>query len=151
MKRKNIPVYNMVIDPDNFFTDLTNIDPVDLPAIERNFILLNSSAKKIEFNTIKEKRLTVGPVLIPDRLIYRIDPFTNEEFYVQIDKENIENALKCMMQHMNMHNIQLNHEGELINGIFLNQIWIVKNPMNDLSNEYGFKNIPKGTLMAALI
>ena len=40
MRRNNIPVYKMIIDPCSFITDLTNIDSVDLHAIERNFILL---------------------------------------------------------------------------------------------------------------
>lgn len=150
MQIKKIDIYDLVIDLDSDKTNLTNIDPVDRGAIERDFITFSKENIQTKFQNNPEKRIATGAVLVPDRLIYRFDEEMNYEYYVRINKENIENAKKVFFRDGNTHNIQLNHSGEKVSGVYVIDSWTVKNPSNDLSNELGFKNVPAGTWFASL-
>ncbi len=47
-----------------------------------------------------------------------------------------------------LHSTTHQHNQNL-SGNYLIELWIVENPQNDKSNELGFKNLPKGSLMAS--
>ena len=58
------------------------ISLVEDPAIESNFLALKDEEPvKMEFKAIDtERRILLGPALIPNKPIYRVDEATGEEF-----------------------------------------------------------------------
>ena len=64
-------LYELTID-DDFLDEVFAISLVEEPAIEANFVWFDK--EKVQFQkTDSEKRLVVGPVLIPNKKILRID------------------------------------------------------------------------------
>lgn len=152
MKTKNLPIFKVIVKPDSKEFKFKNVDPVLDGAIEREWLALsksNSFVNDIQLATDKAKYLTYAPVLIPDRLIYRKDQNTGYEYFIMFDGENIINALKSIKRNKAEYNIQLDHEGKLINNIYPHELWIVDDPEMDKSKHLGLKDIPKNTLMAS--
>ena len=70
----------LVIDESQEFFAIDAISIVSDPAIESEFIALKNQKQKIQFKQVnEEKRLLIGPALIPDLPIYRQDS-NGEEF-----------------------------------------------------------------------
>ena len=87
----------LLIDED----ELTGIEAVSLvrfPAIEQNWVYLSATQdKKMQFATDDEKRMLIGPALIPDKLIMRLDE-DDEEYDVFFSKETVRHAMELFMQ-----------------------------------------------------
>lgn len=103
------------------------------------------SAEEIQkFNEeLKKQYLMAGPVLIPDKLIYRVDPNTREEYYVYFSKESVKKIAFKYMRDKNTTNTNIEHNpNQAIDNVSLVESWIVDDPENDKSNQYGFKCEP---------
>jgi hypothetical protein len=69
----------LILDETMALTGIDAISLVEHPAIEEDFIALNS--KRVEFATqSEEKRILMGAALVPNKPIYRVNG--EEEFYV---------------------------------------------------------------------
>ena len=105
IKRK---VYQMEIDEEDMDSGVFAISLVADPAIMSNFIYL-SKQYKIELKTIDaEKRLLIGPALIPDLEIPRIDD-DGSEYYITFSKETIEKVAQLYMQRQYNNSATLEH------------------------------------------
>jgi hypothetical protein len=63
-------IVELVLDEMQLANGIDAISIVESPAIESNFIALNS--QKVEFKAVDEdKRILLGPALIPNKPIYR--------------------------------------------------------------------------------
>ncbi len=144
----DIPVFSASIsnDDDGIFA----MSFVDLPAIERNFVALKKGVgKPIKLALNKKKQVLTGPVLIPDKLIYRNDSVG--EYYITFSADDIEKISRKMMSDgIALYNTTHNHEVDLA-GNFLVELWIVEDPKRDKSNAVGLGEFPKGTLMASYL
>jgi hypothetical protein len=100
-KFRKLPVYR--ITP--LESDFTEIAITDDPAIEEYFLKFNAEEIKIQFNN--DKKIITGPVMIPNKLIYRNDSIG--ERFVVYDEEGIraaasaffKNGLKFNSDHTN--------------------------------------------------
>lgn len=105
------------------------ISLVDYPAIEEDFIALS---KQLPITT--DKMELIGPVLIPDKLIYR--RIEGREFYISFDAETIEQLANDYLANGFQYNFTLDHKAET-NDVVVVQSWVT---LED--GEY-----PKGTWM----
>ena len=118
---------------------ISAISFVEAPAIEENFIALNSH--KVEMKTIDEdKRLVVGLALVPNKLIYRRN--RGFEYNITFSEQTVRKASEKYLKSLKLHNTTVAHETE-IEGVFLTESWIVEDPKQDKTALYGLE-APKG-------
>lgn len=134
-----LPLYEVTVDSDVYAISL-----VDEPAIEVDYVhLAKQNPKKVVFleDEAKEKHMVVGPVLIPDKPIYRNQD--GEEFYIQFSKESVERlAYNYIKQGYNMTSFTAQHQYP-VNEVYIVESWL-KTTENDKSNDLGF-DCPIGT------
>tara|TARA_R110000822_G_scaffold35184_1_gene99273 strand:- start:1461 stop:2069 length:609 start_codon:yes stop_codon:yes gene_type:complete len=136
----------LILDENEFLSGINAISLVEYPAIEEDFIALNSD-RKIEFATqSEEKRLLMGAALVPNKPIYRKEG--GEEFYVYFTKETIRRASEMFFQNGNQNNSTLEHEVDL-KGLSVVESWIIEDEEYDKSRKYGL-NLPIGTWMVSM-
>jgi len=136
-------VYKMVIDEEDQESGVFAISLVESPAIESNWVYL-SKHYKIELATVNsDKQLLIGPVLIPNKEIPRIDQETGEEYDIIFDEDVIEKAAQLFLQRQFNNSSTLEHDRPLDDISFV-ESWIVADPKADKTNAYGLE-YPKGT------
>jgi len=96
-------------------------------------------------NIDEEQRIVVGPFMIPDLMIKRKDPVTNEIFYAFISEETIKNVAEKFLKENKHNNTDINHSDIINNKNTLLESWFIEDPEFDKSRLYGFENLPKGT------
>ena len=112
-------IYRFVIKEDE--DSELGVDAISLvqePAMESNFIAFNKQQKKElqKFISLEKfgddyKQVVAGLALIPDKLIFRVDPDTNEGYYGFFDVETIEKIRnKFHSNPENQKNVNLNHD-----------------------------------------
>ena len=122
------------------------ISLVDRPAIESNFITL---AKEYEMNLAevdKEKKILMGPALIPNKMIFRKEG--DLKYQVYFSEATVEQASQMYLKAGNQSNATLHHKTK-VDGMSLVESWIITNPEMDKSKAYGF-DLPKGTWMVSM-
>ena len=133
-------IIELILDEDSKMSGIDAISIVESPAIESNFIALNNH--QVKFATVDtEKRILMGPALIPNKPIYRNQD--GEEFYVYFSKATIEKAMQMYLKKGNQGNATLEHDGK-INGLTLVESWIKVDAEKDKSAAYGMED-PVGT------
>ncbi len=95
-----------------------------------------------------KKNLIFGPVLIPDKKVYRQATINiPEEHYIFFSKKTIKELRENFHEKNYDNNININHNGIQVQGVFLTKSFIINDTNNkDLPTE--FKNLPNGTWMA---
>lgn len=126
---------------------ITAMGFVDYPAIEEEMFYFKDDkrnnyifAKPID----NEEGIIVSPALIPEKRIYRFNPYTNEEYNVYFTADTVRKLSQTFLINNNQNNITEQHENPT-NGIYLIYSWIVENQEDPIITKYGFKNIPNGT------
>ena len=141
-------VYEMLIDEADNASGVFAISLVSDPAIEENWVYMSKQKPTNLAQIAPDKRLLLGPVLIPDKLIPRVDDETGEEYDITFTPETIEKAAHLYMQRQNNNNATLEHEGD-VEDISTVESWIVNDPEKDKSVKFGM-HYPKGTWMAMM-
>ena len=108
-------------------------------------ILDQIQKEKMSFSADEDKRIVTGPMMVPDLLIPRIDPITNERFFVYYTEETVRKIAERFMSDNKLHNTDVNHSEVIMNENKMIESWIVENPDIDKSKAIGFNNVPKGT------
>ena len=135
----------LILDESLALTGIDAISLVEHPAIEEDFIALNS--QKVEFATqSEEKRILMGAALVPNKPIYRVDG--ENEFYVYFSEGTIRKASELFFQKAKQNNATLEHEVG-INGLTVVESWIIEDETHDKSRKYGFE-LPVGTWMVSM-
>ena len=138
-------ILELVIDEEAELFAIDAISIVEAPAIELGFLALKD--EKVTFKeTDKDKRVLMGPALVPDKPIYRKNG--EEEFYVYFSKATIRRASELYLMHGNQGNHTLEHE-HTINGLTMVESWIVEDKDKDKSALYGL-DVPVGTWMVSV-
>jgi hypothetical protein len=138
-------IIELVLGEDENDIGIEAISVVENPAIEEDFIALNSNI--IELKEVdKEKRLLLGALLIPNKPIYRRSG--DDEYYVYFSKETVLKASQMYLMKGNQNKATLEHKHEII-GLTLVESWIVEDEVHDKSRKYGM-NVPLGTWMGAV-
>jgi hypothetical protein len=139
-------IVELIIDEQDDQSGIDAISVVMSPAIESNFIHLSKHEvllKEID----AEKKILMGPALIPDKQIYRRNDKTKDEYYIYFSKATIRKASELFLMNANQNNSTLEHSQKL-KGMSVVESWIIEG-QNDKSKNYGF-DLPKGTWMISM-
>jgi len=119
------------------------------PAIEAMYVFMgNEKDVEIKLATVSdEKRIVVGPVLIPNQLILRKHPTTGDPFNIFFDAETIKHIQENFVSGSYQNNSTIEHDGELIKDVSFVETWIKEDEVHDKSVLYGFDQ-PIGTMFA---
>lgn len=135
------------------YNPLTNkgvygISLVENPAMEGLFIAL-SKDEPLQLKEIdKEQRILMGLVLEPNKPIYRNQ--NGEEFNIVFNEETIKDLSYGFFKNNSHSNSTIEHDvKQNIQGVTFTESWIVENPTNDKSNNFGF-SYPKGSWVAVM-
>lgn len=139
-KKKKIKCYEVNL----MDSDIVAISLVSTPAIDINFIALSNEEPKMICLEKEDKRIIMGPVLVPDKPIYRNQG--GEEFYIQFSKESIEKLAHDYLINDRNSSVTEQHQ-DSIDDVHLIESW-VKTTKEDKSNEY--MDVPIGTWIAAM-
>jgi len=135
-------IYELVIE-DEKVDEVFAISLVESPAIESNFVYFDK--EEIRFAAVNdEKRLVMGPILIPDKKIIRVDG-TGMPYHVFFRPETIKRLSEMYLQKKYTDKATLEHD-EKISGVNLVESWIVESRVKDKSAVYGL-SMPVGTWM----
>jgi flagellar biosynthesis GTPase FlhF len=123
---------------------MTAISLVSKPAIQRSFVALNEQEEKPTFKFAdEEKRQIVGPIMVPDKLIYRKSERMGE-YYLRFTKEGIEKIMAKWSKNGMQNWFNLEHSIAIgTDSAYILEYWI-KESENDKSKDYGFDD-PIGT------
>lgn len=136
---KKMPTYKIVVNPDDETTGVFAVSLVDEPAIEVDWIKLSKEIN-FEFSVSKDKQMLFGPLLIPNKMIYRRDSKGNE-YNIFFDEETIQTIADKYNENKLNDVFNFQHSDEKVEAVLL-QNWITGEV--DKSQEFGF-SLPKGS------
>jgi len=139
-------IVELIIDEKDEQSGIDAISVVMSPAIESNFIHLSKHEILLK-EVDAEKRILMGPALVPDKQIYRKNDKTKDEYYIYFSKATIRKASELFLMNANQNNSTLEHSQKL-KGMSVVESWIIEG-QNDKSKNYGF-DLPKGTWMISM-
>lgn len=100
---------------------------------------------KFTFAMDEDQQIVVGPLMIPEKLILRVDE-NNDPYYVFFSEETVKKIAYKLMKEKNLDALNIEHNPDnLVEGHML-ETWLVEDPLKDKQQVYGF-NFPKGTWM----
>ncbi len=125
------------------------ISLVDKPAIESNWVCLRSQAEgqPIHLAVEQMKQTITGPVLIPDKPIYR-QTESGEEFEILFTSQVIEQLRNKFMKEKRTDQVTEMHQGGTV-GVYMTEVWTITDPEKDKAAALGL-TLPAGTLMASM-
>ena len=139
-------IIELILDEEN--EEMVGIDAVSIvenPAIESDFIAL--AKEEIQLAKIdEEKKLLMGPALIPNKPIFR--KRNDSMFYVYFSRDTVRRASELFFMNGKQNNATLEHEMN-INGLTVVESWIVEDSKMDKSAKYGLE-MPEGTWMISM-
>ncbi len=127
-------IVELILDETQDMAGIEAISIVESPAIEEDFVALKSDEVKLA-EVDKEKKILMGPLLIPNKPIYR----TNEQqgdYYIYFSRDTVEKASQLYLQKGNQNNSTLEHQHE-----FEGQTWYMPCESHTLYDE---KKCPEG-------
>ena len=109
---------------------------------------IRKDMSKQKFQTDDEKRMVVGPAMIPDLKIFRKDSF-GTPYYVYFSAETIKLIAEKYMRNKYIDNNDENHNGKAVSDVYVVESWI-KESDEDKSNKYGYGDLPVGTWFVSM-
>ena len=138
-------IIELILDEEEEDAGIEAISIVENPAIEEEFIALNSQEIKLA-EISKDKKLLMGALLVPNKPIYRKSG--EDEYYIYFSKNTISKASQLYLKNGNQNNSTLEHQHQL-SGLTLVESWIVEDKEKDKSRLYNL-NVPVGTWMGTV-
>lgn len=133
-------LYELVIE-DMETDEVFAISLVEAPAIESDFVYFNK--EEVRFAQVdSEQKMLIGPILIPDKKILRIDGEGNP-YHVFFTKETVKRLAENYLMKKYTDSATMEHGDRKIKGVHLVQSW-VKDGKLDKSNNYGMA-LPEGS------
>lgn len=129
----------------NIIGDLSLISIVFEPAIEKGFHLFSKDKKYSMAKVDPDKKIIVGPAMLPNKKILRYDESNDTYFDCFFSEETVRKCSELFLKNSNHTKTNLEH-GELltsnqINGAYVTQSWIVEDPEMDTAKAYGFSPV----------
>jgi hypothetical protein len=103
---------------------------------------------KQKFQTDDEKKIVIGPAMIPDLKIFRKDSKGNP-YYVYFSSETIKMIAEKYMRNKYIDNNDQMHDGKAVSDVYVFESWI-KESENDKSTDYGYGELPIGTWFVSM-
>lgn len=123
------------------------ISLVSDPAIGVQFLAL-AKQKELKLATVnEEQRILVGPILIPEQLIYRNQD--GHEFNIKFTSETIKQVHRNFVMQGYQNNSTIEHSGKQIEDVTFIETWIKEDEVHDKSVLYGF-NEQVGTMFGLM-
>lgn len=136
-------LFELIIDEEAEAYGVQAISLVESPAIEEDFVALSDDFK---FQSIdEERRIVLGPALIPDKPIYRRKG--EEEFFIYFSKDTVRKAMELYFKAGHQRNATLEHQAP-VQGTTVIESWIVEGEQ-DKSRHYQM-SVPVGTWMVSM-
>ena len=135
----------LIIDEKDDLSGVDAISVVENPAIQSNFVALKSEEIKLA-QVDTEKRILMGPVLIPEKPIFRRNG--EDEYYIYFSKNTVNKASQLFFKNGNQNNWTLEHDKQ-IQGLTVVESWIVEDTQKDKSAIYNL-SVTVGTWMASV-
>ena len=108
-------------------------------------IVTEMSTQKFSFAS-EEERIVVGPMLIPNKRILRIDENGNP-YHVFFSEDTVRAIAEKMMKDKLLDRLNAQHDpNQPIEGNML-ETWIIEDPKRDKAAIYGFEHLPPGSWM----
>tara|TARA_R100001460_G_scaffold24806_5_gene49817 strand:+ start:816 stop:2039 length:1224 start_codon:yes stop_codon:yes gene_type:complete len=135
-------IIELILNEEEEQAGIQAVSVVENPAIEEDWIALKKH--EVELKTInEEKRLLMGPALIPNKQIFRRNEDTKEDYYIYFSEKTVRKASQLFLKESNQNNATIEHESK-IEGMSVVESWLVEDSKKDKSSLYGFK-AEKGT------
>jgi len=96
----------------------------------------------------EEKRIVLGPAMIPDMKIFRKDALGNP-YYVFFSAETIKMIAEKYMRNKYTDNNDQMHDGKAVRDVYVVESWI-KEDESDKSSKYGYESTPIGTWFVSM-
>jgi hypothetical protein len=96
----------------------------------------------------EEKRIVLGPAMIPDLKIFRKDKLGNP-YYVYFSTDTIRMIAEKYMRNKYIDNNDQMHDGKAVSDVYVVESWI-KEDENDKSVKYGYGDLPVGTWFVSM-
>jgi hypothetical protein len=109
---------------------------------------IRNNMSKQYFQTDDEKRIVLGPAMIPDQKIFRKDAMGNP-YYVFFSPETIKMIAEKYMRNKYTDNNDQMHDGKAVRDVYVVESWI-KEDENDKSVKYGYGELPVGTWFVSM-
>ncbi len=146
MNFKNLPLYRIVVDPDEEETGMTCISLVDDPAIEVNFLAFDKHEKLAFAVQDEAKRIVTGPAIINGMPIYRRSQEMGE-YMVVFDEETIDNIILKYSKFNMWNNVSLQHDGENLDNVIMVEYF--KKDSGKGIVPKGFEDVADGSLFVS--
>ena len=138
-------IVELILDEEQMLSGVQAISIVEHPAIESDFITLSKEQEIKLAEVDSEKRILMGPALIPNKTIFRTNG--EEEYYIYFSKDTVRKASELFLTKGNQNKSTLEHNFEL-EGLSVVESWIVEG-QQDKSQAYGL-SVPEGTWMVSM-
>ena len=112
----------------------------------RETLALQESSNNFKFKVEEEQMKVTGPLLIPNKLILRLDEDENP-YYVFFSENTVKEISERMLKDKRVDRVNLEHNSNIMVDSVMTESWLVTDPENDKSNIYGM-TMPKNTWMA---
>lgn len=122
------------------------ISLVENPAMQGMFVALSESEIKLA-EVDKEKRILLGMVLEPNKLVYRNSQ--DGGYNIVFNEETIEQLAHNFYQSNYQANSTIEHTSKRIEGVTFVESWIVEDEQQDKQNLHGLTH-PKGSWMVKM-
>lgn len=99
---------------------------------------------KMEFSYDEEKMEITGAAIIPNKMIIRKNPITEELYYVFFSEKTTKNLMELFAKNSRMDATNLNHSDIAAEGTYIVESWLVNDPQYDKIKTLGL-DFPKGT------
>lgn len=139
-------LFELIIGEDQEEIDeVFKISLVETPAIESNFVFFDK--EELQFAKVnEEERMVMGPLLIPDKKILRVDG-QGQPYEIFFSKETVKKLAQNYLKQKYTDQANIEHERD-VNGVTLVESWVVESAEKDKSKLYGL-TVPTGTWMGS--
>ena len=144
--KKNLPLYELILDPNSDIEGVDKISFVEQPAIEVNFLRFSKNEPN-KYTFSEDKRIITSPALIADKIIYRNDEF-NGEYNVVFKKDTIYQIVQKYFKNGYLYSFNVDHSVD-VNDVYLFESYII-NRERGINPPTEFKDIPDGSWMVSL-
>lgn len=103
-----------------------------------------NNAFKMEFSYDEEKMEITGAAIIPNKMIIRKNPITEELYYVFFSEETTKTLMERFARNSKMDATNLNHSSVVAEDTYVVESWLVNDPQYDKIKTLGL-DFPKGT------
>jgi hypothetical protein len=110
--------------------------------------LNKTNMSKQNFAADDDKRIVLGPAMIPDLKIFRKDKDGNP-YYVYFSENTIKMIAEKYMRNKYLDNNDEMHNGTAVKDVYVYESWI-KEHEEDKANKYGYADLPIGTWFVAM-